>query len=180
MYGECGKFPPRIYCHANVLCYFHRLLTMHHGSTVKSVFNVLCNLNDQGFQTWISRAYDLATIYQIDMNSCTDLSSSQFKKFCYERLKNSFVNSWVNDLRNGHESSILRTYSLYKMNFGTENYLNYISKPKFRIALSKLRASSHDLEIERGRYVRPKLNLSDRLCMSCHVIEDEEHFVTGV
>ena len=68
---------------------------------------------------------------------------------------------------------------LYKTNYGIENYLNYISKPKFRIALSKLRASSHDLEIERGRYVRPKLNLNDRLCMSCHVIEDEEHFVTG-
>ena len=57
VYGECGKFPPSIYCHANVLCYFHQYLTMHHGSTVKSVFNVLCNLNDQGFQTWISRAY---------------------------------------------------------------------------------------------------------------------------
>ena len=178
VYGECGKIPPSIYCHANVLCYFHRLLTMHHGSTVKYVFNVLCNLNDQGFQTWISRAYDLATKYQIDMHSCTDLSSSQFKKFCYERLKNSFMNSWVNDLRNGHESSILRTYSLYKTNFGIKNYLNYISKPKFRIALSKLRASSHDLEIERGRYIRPKLNLNERLCMSCHVIEDEEHFVT--
>ena len=140
---------------------------------------MLCNLNDQGLQTWISRAYGLATVNQIDMNSCTDLSSSQFKEFCYERLTNSFMNSWVNDLRNGHESYVSRTYSLYKMNFGTENYLSYISKPKFRIALSKLRASSHDLEIERGRYVRPKLNLSERLRMSCHVIEDEEHFVTG-
>ena len=126
---------------------------MHHGSTVKSVFNVLCNLNDQGFQTWISRAYDLATMYQIDMNSCTDLSSSQFKKFCYERLKNSFMNSWVADLCNRHESSILRTYSLNKKNFGIENYLKYIFKPKFRIALSMLRASSHDLEIERGCFV---------------------------
>ena len=76
---------------------------MHHGSTVKYVFNVLCNLNVQGFQTWISRAYDLATMYLIDMNSCTDLSSSQLKKFCYERPKNSFMNSWVNDLRSGHE-----------------------------------------------------------------------------
>ena len=121
VYGECGKFPPSLCCHANVLCYFHRLLTMNHGSTVKSVFDVLCNLNAQGFQTWISRAYDLATMYQIDMNSCTDLSSSQFKKFCYEGLKNSFMNSWANDLRNGHESSILRTYSLYKTNFGIEN-----------------------------------------------------------
>ena len=62
VYGECCKFPPSIYCHANVLCYFHRLLTMHHGSTVKYVLNVLCNLNVQGFQTLISRAYDLATV----------------------------------------------------------------------------------------------------------------------
>ena len=49
---------------------FYFLLGIH--------LNVLCSLNDQGFQTWISRAYDLATMYQIDMNSCTDLSSSQF------------------------------------------------------------------------------------------------------
>ena len=62
VYGECGKFPQNIYCHANVLCYIQWLKTMHHGSTV-NVFNVLCNVNDQGFQTWISRAYDLATMY---------------------------------------------------------------------------------------------------------------------
>ena len=65
------------------------------------------------------------------------------------------------------------------MNVGIENYLKYISKSKFRIAFSKLRASSHDLEIERGRCVRPKLKLDERRCMSCHAIEDEEHYVTG-
>ena len=51
-------------------------------------------------------------------------------------------------------------------------------KTKFRIALSKLKASSHDLEVERGRYVRPKLDINERLCSLCHVIGDEEHFVT--
>ena len=56
---------------------------MHHASTVKFVFNVLCNLNDQGFQIWISRAYDLATVYQIDMNSCTNLSPLQFKNIVW-------------------------------------------------------------------------------------------------
>ena len=64
------------------------------------------------------------------------------------------------------------------MNFGTECYLKHISKPKFKIALPKLRASSHDLKVEWGRYVRPKLDINERLCISCHVIEDEEHFVT--
>ena len=93
--------------------------------------------------------------------------------------KKSFIMSWMTDLRNWRESSsILKTYSWYKLNFGTECYLEHISKPKFRIALSKLRASSHDLEIEWGWYVRPILGINERLCISYHVIEEvEEHFV---
>ena len=58
-------------------------------------------------------------------------------------------------------------------------YLKSISNPKLRVALSKLRTSLHDLEIERGRYVRPKLNVDERLCMSCNVVENEEHFATA-
>ena len=179
VFGECGKFPLSMYCHANVLCYLHRLLTMQPGRIVKSVFNSLHDLNNQGFPSWVSRSYDLAESYQIDTESCIELSPYQFKELCHERLKNSFIMSWMTDLRNGCESSsILKTYSSYKINFGTECYLKHISKPKFRIALSKLRASSHDLEVEQGQYVRPKLDTTERLCISCNVIEDEEHFVT--
>ena len=54
-----------------------------------------------------------------------------------------------------------------------------ISNPKLRVAYSKLRASSHDLEIERGRYVRPKLNVDERLCLPCNVVENEEPFATA-
>ena len=74
--------------------------------------------------------------------------------------------------------SITRTYRLYKSSFGTECYLKSISNPKFRCAISILRASSHDLEIERGRYVHLKLNIDERICLSCNVVENEEHFVT--
>ena len=35
----------------------------------------------------------------------------------------------------------------------------------------------HNLEIERGRYTRLKLNVDQRLCMSSNVIEDEKHFL---
>ena len=34
-----------------------------------------------------------------------------------------------------------------------EKYLDFISDKKYRVALSKFRLSSHDLEIERGRHV---------------------------
>ena len=68
--------------------------------------------------------------------------------------------------------------NLIEINFGTKCYPKHISTPKFRIALFKMRAGSYDLEVERGRYVRPKLNINERLFISCHVIEDEENFVT--
>ena len=76
------------------------------------------------------------------------------------------------------DTSIARTCRLYKSSFGTECYLKSINNPKLRVALSKFRASSNDLEIERGRYVRRKLNVDKRLCLSCNVVENEEHFVT--
>ena len=41
VFGECGKFPPSMCCHANVLGYMHRLLKMQSGQVVKSVFNSL-------------------------------------------------------------------------------------------------------------------------------------------
>ena len=45
------------------------------------------------------------------------------------------------------------------------------------MALSKPRTSSHNLEIERDRYTRLQLNVDQRICMSCNVLEDEEHFL---
>ena len=45
------------------------------------------------------------------------------------------------------------------------------------MAISRLRASSHVLEIERGRYTRPKTPITKRLCPFCNVVEDEQHFI---
>ena len=44
-------------------------------------------------------------------------------------------------------------------------------------ALCKLRASSHTLEIERGRHNNPKTPIENRLCLACNSLEDEEHFL---
>ena len=49
---------------------------------------------------------------------------------------------------------------------------------KHRIAQTKLRTSSHNPEIERGRYVTPRVSPEQRLCGTCHVIDYEIHFVT--
>ena len=39
-------------------------------------------------------------------------------------------------------------------------------------------SSSYDLEVERVRYERLKVDINERIHDSCHVMQDEEHFVT--
>ena len=48
---------------------------------------------------------------------------------------------------------------------------------KYRHALAKLRTSSHNLEIERGRHTRPVTPADLRICTVCNVVEDEEHLL---
>ena len=84
---------------------------------------------------------------------------------------------WVSNI-NADQSTRMRTYASFKKDFISERYLDLIPAVKHRIALTKLRTSSHNLEIERGRYVRPRVSPEQRLCSTCHVIDDEIHFVT--
>ena len=62
------------------------------------------------------------------------------------------------------------------LNFEFKPYLDLIViVRKFRVALSKLRTSSHRLEIEMGRWTRP---VETPKCKHCHTLEDEYHFIS--
>ena len=90
-----------------------------------------------------------------------------------QRLFDSYYQSWYSDINN---SSRLKTYSLIKHEFIFENYLDYITNKRLRIALTRLRTSSHSLAIEEGRYNNTQID--NRLC-KCQmiVIENEYHFM---
>ena len=81
-------------------------------------------------------------------------------------------------MRNENKYPILSTYRILKNTFGFEPYLEMIHKDKFRIAMSRFRASSHILEIERGRYTSPITPREQRKCPQCtNLVEDENHFM---
>ena len=49
---------------------------------------------------------------------------------------------------------------------------------KFQQNLTRLRVSSHRLEVECGRWARPERTpFDDRKCKLCHKLEDEYHIV---
>ena len=58
-----------------------------------------------------------------------------------------------------------------------EPYLRRNISYTLRITFTKMRLSSHKLLVERGRWVKPKINYCDRLCTLCHKhdIQDEYH-----
>ena len=84
VFGESGLFPPSVYCHINVLCYYHLLRVMQDNRVVKYVFKALHNLNDQGFNTLVTRLCELANYYKIDYNAADSLSPEQVKLGCTE------------------------------------------------------------------------------------------------
>ena len=71
------------------------------------------------------------------------------------------------------KNHILRNYKTYKTEFGMEPYLHLI----YRNTFIRLRTSSHNLKMERGRYNTPKTPVCDRLCRTCNVTEDQIHFL---
>ena len=92
-------------------------------------------------------------------------------------IKTQFIESWKNDIRNIVRNPSLRTYTMIKSEFTSEPYLHILKNKKYQAAFSRFRAGSHTLEIERGRYMNPRVPVDKRLCLTCGVIEDEVHFL---
>ena len=75
------------------------------------------------------------------------------------------------------ESSRANFYSLF-LNFEHQLYLKALNVKKFRVAMKKLRVSSHRLEIEVGRWARPNSTpVDERKCRYCNKLEDEFNFL---
>ena len=170
--GECGVLPPSVSCVINCVLFFLRLRDMPGHSLAHVAFLEQRRLHDLGFSTWYGRVSELANHYGIDLNN--NYHKSEIKSI----VRHFFINSWLHSVQDTISRPILRTYALMKSNFNTETYLLKVKNRKYRSAISKLRTSSHTLEIERGRYTHPKTPVDSRLCVHCDEIEDEIHFVT--
>ena len=167
--GECGQTPPSVVCHTNVIKYMHRIKDMNDHHIVKQVYNELSRLHELGFTTWCSRAWKLVQQYNIDIFH----NDGNFKRYCI------FIQNWELDVQNVEKNPILRTYAKIKTTFGIEKYIDSVRNFRYRNAITKIRTSSHSLEIEKGRHRKNggTIPACQRLCQNCNVVEDEIHFV---
>lgn len=99
-------------------------------------------------------------------------SKAKIKTIC----QNNYDRYWHSQIM---ESPKAITYSKIKNNVSLEKYLEKVKNIRHKIALTRFRLSNHNLLIETGRHLRPKLERHDRKCFVCkNEIENELHFVT--
>ena len=97
-----------------------------------------------------------------------ELVSDSISKIYYEMEFNNIT-----------ESSKLRTFAKFKFKMGMEKYVCISDVPlSWRRQYCSFRISCHDLEIERGRYIRPRKPPEERICKLCNIEpETESHFL---
>lgn len=178
VYGELGRYPLAIHRKIIMIKYWFKILNLDNNCILKKIYNMLKEDADNGLsynnKNW---AFHIKTMLnQIGMSNVwlqqnAETINIQIIKL---RILDIYKQSWYTNINN---SSRLESYSLHKHTFELEQYLNVINKDKHRIALTKFRVSSHNLEIEKGRHENtPREN---RKCRNCplNLIETEYHFL---
>lgn len=91
-----------------------------------------------------------------------------------QRVKDNYIQEWNTRINDSSRALFYKTISTFEYQY----YLDCITITKFRVALTRLRVSSHRLEVEAGRWHKPvSIPFDERKCKFCNVLEDEFHFL---
>ena len=107
------------------------------------------------------------------MENHSTFNTASLLKSIKETLKERYISFWQKRIKT--DEGKLRTYKLFKQNFGLELYLDIIHDISMKRNICSFRISAHRLQIERGRHTGT--NIDERLCNHCNAVEDETNFL---
>ena len=170
--GELGRYSLSTICKERALKYFIKI-KRNPDSLMCKLLNDQITLNRNGI-TWATEIKNIIdnlgfshTWNNFDINV-------DYLPIFKQRLRDQFIQEWQIVINN---STKLESYCRYKTEFKLEPYLVNITNDYQRKLLCRFRLSSHNLEIEAGRYTGKSRN--NRICKCCNanVIESEFHFL---
>ena len=178
--GEVGRFPLMLNVILSMFKFWRHILNSGDVLLTNS-YEESSKLHAENKISWVGCISALIKYLKIDENILKNVGKEPFKSLLLRKLKIKYQNIWKNevfdDSRKKNFGNKLRTYRLFKNNFGIEKYLS-IGNLKQQSSLCKFRISNHTLEIERGRY--KNIKVKDRICKLCNSdVEDEIHFLLG-
>ena len=182
--SELGSYPILYDVFLNIVKYWCHLVkqSAHSSILLASAMEASISLDNTNSDSWMGCPREIFNFLNLEYLFLhhEKWSYSYIISKVKKALKSKFELLWLKYMNNDNKinsqsGNKLRTYRKFKSMFSSERYLSLGTK-KQRYMLSKFRISSHDLNIERGRY--QKLQVKDRICQLCfNKIEDEIHFL---
>ena len=148
-----------------MLNYWNRLTTLPDKCLAKKALIENANLRTN----WILTIEKLIKTFNL-----IEVSNKRFKATAEGNIIRYYKTTWKNKLANQNLPR-LQVYKVINSDFIVPKHLGLPFH--MRKLISKIRCSSHRLEIERGRYT--KTQREDRICKICDSgeVEDENHFL---
>ena len=109
-------------------------------------------------------------------------NTKTFHRYCNvkQQTEDKFIDDWTEKISCQKQKAKLRTYNTFSDYFPKlPTYVRDLNDTRLIAAVARLRLSSRNLEIERGRHTRPKTPLANRVCRRCQTtqVDDEIHFL---
>ena len=179
VYKESNVFPLIVNRYVRIFKYWLKIISLPNSSLVKRVYNLLVNdmlTADDDITNWVTllksmlEKHGMGFIWhqQQYLNNTNSFIISFFKKRIND-IYSQNINASISLVSNTRLYKHLNAYSV------NNAYLFTIQDKYIRRAITKFRLGSHNLMIERGRWLN--LEVVDRQCMVCNKIEDEYHVI---
>ena len=178
VYGEFGRINFQTRRFFIILKYWLKIVNTEENKFIKCIYQtMLADIDNNNRKTnWALLVKKLLAnlgFYEVWLQQSVG-DDGIFLSLVKQRLKDNFVQKWNEELNRSSRAIFYRCIA----NFEFSPYLDMITVKKFRLALAKLRTSSHRLEVEMGRWARPERTaLENRKCKHCQTLEDEYHFI---
>ena len=155
-----------------------RLNMLPTNDFLSKIYRELTNLSRQGHNTWAGRVDNAISKYIVNL-PCHTNAINIFVNTVREMRYSQFISQWKTDLQENRKWPKLDTYKMIKHDYRVEPHILYVRNKKYQRALTRLRVSSHKLNIEAGRHVRPYIPRQQRVCLHCTTgeLDDEFHFL---
>ena len=178
VYGELGRCNFQNKRFYTIIKYWLKIIHCQNTKYVKIVYDMLVNVFNvyPNKVSWVKLLHNLLGELGL-MESWLQQNVGNVHGFLFivkQRLKDTFVQNWNSRLNDSSRALFYRNLN----NFGFKSYLDIVTTEKFRYSLTRLRLSSHRLEVETGRWAKPNgIPFENRLCSTCQRLEDEFHFI---
>ena len=176
LYGELGRVPLQISRKINMIRYWLKLLNMIDDSLPKMIYIMQKTDAENGIShvgaNWAFQIKSILESHGLGYLWYNQNTESIPFSLIKQRILDNYHQTWYAEINNYPR---LSSYCCFKHDFNQEQYLDTITEKKYRIALSKLRISAHNLAIEKGRHTNTFCN--ERICRNCNsnVVESDYH-----